>query len=287
MLLYSLPAFTKGDSTPFLSGVARSNKLVKKHGELDLIGASRILLRDWSTGKFARYTSPPKSSTTTAAQSKDMALKKLYEADEAILDSVMPRKELRKSTGLVKLTSGEIDSRMVILEEPWLKEDEVGSVEDEDREDGEMEVDESVSDEEENDDDIDDDADEEEGEEGEEKEEKEEEKEEDMPPPSSKKHKRKRTNEPSTAPPTKKVAFAPDPRSSKRAGIARSLKGMKPEKPTTTKAKPLDFTNSATRPKSKPVGVKPERRAANIGVKGKATTTDAGGDEAYDFGKFF
>ena len=30
MLLYSLPAFTKGDTSAFLSGVARSNQLVKK-----------------------------------------------------------------------------------------------------------------------------------------------------------------------------------------------------------------------------------------------------------------
>lgn len=30
MLIYSLPAFTKGDCTAFLSGVARSNHLVKK-----------------------------------------------------------------------------------------------------------------------------------------------------------------------------------------------------------------------------------------------------------------
>ena len=30
MLLYSLPAFIKGDTTAFLSGVARSNQLVKK-----------------------------------------------------------------------------------------------------------------------------------------------------------------------------------------------------------------------------------------------------------------
>ena len=30
MLLYSLPAFTKGDPTAFLSGVARANQLVKK-----------------------------------------------------------------------------------------------------------------------------------------------------------------------------------------------------------------------------------------------------------------
>jgi len=30
MLLYSLPAFSKGDPTAFLSGVARANQLVKK-----------------------------------------------------------------------------------------------------------------------------------------------------------------------------------------------------------------------------------------------------------------
>lgn len=30
MVMYSLPAFTKGDATAFLSGVARSNRLVKK-----------------------------------------------------------------------------------------------------------------------------------------------------------------------------------------------------------------------------------------------------------------
>ena len=30
MLLYSLPAFTKGDSSAFLAGVARSNQLVKR-----------------------------------------------------------------------------------------------------------------------------------------------------------------------------------------------------------------------------------------------------------------
>ena len=30
MLLYSLPAFAKGDCSAFLSGVARANQLVKK-----------------------------------------------------------------------------------------------------------------------------------------------------------------------------------------------------------------------------------------------------------------
>ncbi|KAF8075980.1 GTP-binding protein [Lyophyllum atratum] len=278
MLLYSLPAFAKGDPTSFLSGIARSNKLVKKHGELDLIGASRILLRDWSTGKFARHTNPPKSSATKTVQSTDAALKKLYEADDAILETIMARKELRKSLGLVKLVVGEIDSRKAILDDPWLKEDKGGD-EAEDEED-EMEVDNSDDGEEESDEGVDAD------EEDEDEEEEEEEMEEEAPPPSSKKQKRKRTNEPSTAPPTKKVAFAPDPKASKQARKTGSLKGKTTEKPMPTQPKILA---SIQRPKSKPAAAKPERKVANVAMKGKATTkvTGAGSDEAYDFGKFF
>ncbi|KAF8960205.1 hypothetical protein BDZ97DRAFT_1834514 [Flammula alnicola] len=82
MLLYSLPAFVKGDPTAFLSGVARSNQLLKKcKGELDLTGAARIVLRDWS----------------------------LYANDEAILAAIPTRKERRKGGGL----------RKAAVEEDW------------------------------------------------------------------------------------------------------------------------------------------------------------------------
>ncbi|GLB33406.1 putative GNL3L/Grn1 putative GTPase [Lyophyllum shimeji] len=286
MLLYSLPAFIRGDSTSFLSGLARANQLVKKRGELDLLDASRILLRDWNTGKLARYTSPPESSsTTTTASSEDAALAKLYEAGKAILDALVPRTQLRKSSGLVKLVTGEVDTRKVFLDEPWLKEAEVTSDEDED-EDEEMEVNGSIGDGEEDDED---DADEEEDEEEEEDDEDEDEdEEEEVPPPPSRNQKRKLVNEPSTTPVRKKVAFAPDPKSSKQAGKAGASKGKAPEKPTTIKTKPL-APNPVTKHNSKPAGGKAQRRVANVGAGGKATTKgpDADGDTAYDFGKFF
>ncbi|KAF5388105.1 hypothetical protein D9615_000031 [Tricholomella constricta] len=279
MLLYSLPAFAKGDPTALLSGIARSNHLVKKRGDLDLIGASRILLRDWSSGKFARYTNPPKTPVAAASPTKNIALKKLYEADEAILELVAPRKELRKSAGLVRLVSGEIDSRQVVLDEPYLEMDE--SDEEDEEADG-IEVDELTEDK----DDEDEDENEDEDQEGDDVEEEEEEEEEVAPPP-SKKHKRKRTNEPAAAPPSKKVAFAPDPKASKQARKAGSLKGTLPEKPM---PKPLATATQVSKPKSQPAAsVKQGRKVANVAAKGKITTkvTGAGGDEAYDFGKFF
>ncbi|KAG5645776.1 hypothetical protein DXG03_005313 [Asterophora parasitica] len=267
MLLYSLPAFEKGNPTSFLSGIARSNQLVKKRGELDLIGASRILLRDWSTGKFARYTNPPQAPAATASPTKNAALKKLYAADDAILETVLPRKELRTTVGLVKLVAGEIDSRQTVLDEPWLEAED--SDEEDEEQDG-MEVNEG-----EGDDEVDEDEAEEENEEDEEDEEV-------VPPSSSKKQKRKRITESAAAPPSKKVAFASEPKSSKQARKAGSLK----EKPTaTTKPKP---SASAAKPKPTPA-VARVGKAANVTTKGKAAAkiTGAGGDEAYDFGKFF
>ncbi|KAG6864206.1 hypothetical protein C0991_011570 [Blastosporella zonata] len=272
MVLYSLPAFAKGDPTSFLSGVARSNQLVKKRGELDLVGASRILLRDWSTGKFARYANPPTTSATPATQTKDAALKKLYESDAAILEMLIPRKELRKTVGLVKLISGEVNSRNAALQSPWLKEEQV----EEGAEDDQMEVDGVVEDD-----------DEEEDKEEDDDEEDEEDEEEEVPPPSSQKQKRKRANEPLAAPPSKKVAFGPDPKGSKQARKAASTKGKTQHKSATSKSKPA-VTDSASEASSKSVTAKPQR-VANVATKGKATAKGSGvGDsEAYDFGKFF
>lgn len=219
-----------------------------QRGDLDLIGASRILLRDWSTGKFARYTTPPKPSTTSKAQDTDDALKKIYEANDAILETLLSRKEMRKSKGLVKLVSGAIESRKAVLEGPWLKEENAHGDEDADAEsdeEDEMEVDGSADDEQE---------DEDEGvEEVDVEEEADEEAEEAPPPPTSKKQKRKRTNEPPVARPSKKVMFAPDPKTSKQARKAGSFKGNPQAKGKTT----------------------------------KTVTLGAGNDEAYDFGKFF
>ncbi|KAF8816517.1 P-loop containing nucleoside triphosphate hydrolase protein [Phlegmacium glaucopus] len=127
MLLYSLPAFAKGDTTAFLSGLARANQLVKKKGELDLAGAARIVLRDWSLGKFNRYTTPPAPTVdaTAAAQlsiklaNPDENITQLYSNDEGILSVIQTRKERRKQGGLVKFASGSIDPRKAAVEEPW------------------------------------------------------------------------------------------------------------------------------------------------------------------------
>ncbi|KAG6833597.1 hypothetical protein H0H87_004224 [Tephrocybe sp. NHM501043] len=274
MLLYNLPAFPKGDSTSFLSGVARSNYLVKKRGDLDLVGASRILLRDWNTGKFARYTSPPTTSTTRTSQPKDAGLKKLYESDAAILETITPRKELRKAVGLVRLISGEVNTREAILEEPWLKEEE----NDEEADDGQMEVDGPGEDVDEED---------EEGEKENNGSSDEEEEEEEAPSPQPQKQKRKRTNDPTIAPPSKKVAFGPDPKDSKQARRAASTGGKTQDiSPTKSKATTYEVAHSISK---KPVTVKPKQKVGNVAAKTKATVKGGGAkdSEAYDFGKFF
>ncbi|KAG2053442.1 P-loop containing nucleoside triphosphate hydrolase protein [Suillus hirtellus] len=129
MLAYSLPAFSKGDPTSFLAGMARASGLIKKRGVLDHAGAARIVLRDWSIGKFARYTMPPGSPTTSSSAN-----------NEGILAILKSRKELRKAEDvkLVRLQPGEAEKREVLLDDVWVIDEEVG----------ENEVDEDTGDEE-------------------------------------------------------------------------------------------------------------------------------------------
>lgn len=152
MVFYNLPAFTKGDDTAFLSALARANKLIKKSGELDLDQASRIVLRDWSTDKFPRYTMPPPpasaSKPVSDKQTEDEASQSLYAADGATLEAAPTRKELRKGLGLVKLVPLEAEARKVALEENWDDEESDGDVEMKEgdgAEDGEAEEGESGS----------------------------------------------------------------------------------------------------------------------------------------------
>lgn len=136
MLGYSLPAFSKGDPTSFLAGMARASGLIKKRGVLDHAGAARIVLRDWSIGKFARYTMPPGSSTTPASTN-----------NEEILTMLKSRKELRKAEDviLVQLQPGEAEKREVLLDDVWVGDNEVSEneVNDEDTGDEEATGDES------------------------------------------------------------------------------------------------------------------------------------------------
>ncbi|KAK1222106.1 hypothetical protein PQX77_015030 [Marasmius sp. AFHP31] len=197
MLLYSLPAFPKGDVDAFLSGVARAQQLVKKKGTLDLAAATRMVLRDWNVGKLRYYCTPPspneQNGNVTGSES-------WYAQDEPILSTLQSRKEMRKEGGLVKLASGTADSRNLALEREYDDGDDSSdeSEEGEGEDFGVMDVD--IDDEEEV---VDDEEDEED--EGEE----EEEEEETAPPPPPTKQKRKRAEQ-VELPAKKKVAFAAD-----------------------------------------------------------------------------
>ncbi len=117
MLFYNLPAFSKGDDTAFLSALARANNLVKKAGELDLVSASRIVLRDWSTDNLPRYSVP--SSAKPNDIQTDQGSQNLYATDSATLEAALTRKELRKGRGLIKLVPLEVETRKLALDENW------------------------------------------------------------------------------------------------------------------------------------------------------------------------
>lgn len=295
MLLYSIPAFAKGDADAFLSGVARANQLIKKKGQLDLTGAARIVLRDWSLGKLARYTTA--SSPAPSSDNAALDAAKLYTNDEPILASLKTRREMRKAGGVVKFSAGAVDTRKVAVDEPW-----VGLVGEDDEDEGEeseedgSEVDQDEEDEE----DEDEEDDEEEMDEGEDTDDHEDD-EEDAPPPPSNKQKRKRGAEPAPpAPPLKRVAFAADPKTTKQAHKAGSPKlKAQQQKPAPIPAKKVEepkqplkaveTTKSKLLVKEKKVV---EKKVANVAAKkakgskpAKSPTTE--GPEAYDFSKFF
>jgi len=250
-----------------------------------LTGAARIVLRDWSLGKFYHYTIPPLSKTTnptpasatesTPAKSVNAALEKAYEKDVSILDDIPTRKEKRKAGGLVRLTAGVADERQVSVEEAWAglqDSDEEESEEGDDVED----LDEGM---------VVDEEDEEESAEEEDDEEQPDSDEEEVPPLLSNKQKRKRPLEKSIPErPSKKVAFAPQlhPKKS-RSGSKRSgdaLVGSTPILPAKhtlmiTSAQQVDsvlkFHTAAKVPeksKSAVAGSKPIK--SSLSVKGSA-----------------
>ncbi|KAJ7590770.1 hypothetical protein C8J56DRAFT_1024574 [Mycena floridula] len=217
MLLYTLPAFTKGDCNAFLSGVSRSQQLTKKRGALDIAGACRIVLRDWSTGKLKWYSMP-------AAATEGV----LSDSDQFILSASPCRKDMRKSGGLVRFASGEIESRAVQVDTPYStgheSPDEEGGSDDqmdEESQDGDEDPDQDESLEEEDED---------------EDEELEEEEEIEVPTSSNKKRKRA-PQEP--LPPVKKVAFASQPKASKaKPSIPKPKKVQKGPKAAPVSSKP-------------------------------------------------
>jgi len=254
MLLYNLPAFSKGDTDAFLSSLARSNGMVKKGGALDLTGAARIVLRDWSVGNFPRFTPTP--ATSEASSLTASSLTKLYKWDEEALSMLRTKKEMRKSRGLVKLIAGDIECRKVDVETAWAGLEPEGDDRDQDQDTG-----------------IEDDEGEDVGMNNEEFEEDDDGDDEPAPLPTGK---RKRLDK-STAPPprpTKKVSFAADPKGSKRARTVGSAKNT-----TQVIAKAKLVSSKLKSPKIVNVS------AGKVSHKSMALST--GGEEAYDFGKFF
>jgi nuclear GTP-binding protein len=153
MVFYGLPAFAKGDVDAFLMGVARAQGLIKKvsqspishsfyliysfsfdpqGGKLDLAAAARIVLRDWSTGKLSRYAVPPAvSGSGTPANAVSPVLATIYEGDAALLERLPPRKEMRQSRDLVRLSSERVDGRTLAFDAPWFSTDAGDEDEDE------------------------------------------------------------------------------------------------------------------------------------------------------------
>jgi nuclear GTP-binding protein len=206
------------------------------------------VLRDWSTGKFPRYTTPQVSSSTTIVS--DTQLASIYAKDGSILSSLKSRKEMRTSGGLLKFTSGEVESRTVAIEEPWKCED------------GDESSDDDVENEWE-------DVDEKEGQA--------------ILPPSPDERKRKRVTE-GPLPSSKKVTFAPRPEASKQARVDASRKIR--EKPTTRALGKMKLVGPGTQPvtkQPKEMGKKKPGKVANVAAKPKLGKTD----DAYDFSKFF
>lgn len=223
-----------------------------------MTGASKIVLRDWRTGKFPRFTLPSPALLENSPA--------VSESNEKILATLKTRREIRNATGVVKLKSGEIERREVELEKTWI-DDESSDDEDEEvdelEEDG-MEVDEDDEDE----DDEDEDEDVEMDDEDEEDEENEEE-----PPQVGK---RKRGQSSKLAPlPKKKVAFS-----------AKNVPSSKPSAPTKSilKASEKPKLSAKSKSKSKPT---PQPAASVSKVANGKASKGKEEDGAYDFGKFF
>ncbi|OBZ71764.1 Guanine nucleotide-binding protein-like NSN1 [Grifola frondosa] len=284
MLLYNLPAFSEGDPNAFLSSVARANGLIKKGGALDLAGASRIVLRDWSTGKFARYTVP---SSPASTPSRNPALADVYAKDEEVLSKLSTRKELRKSSGLVKLRAGVVDTRKINLDASWFAEEDES---DEDAEGAHSEADDASVDleKESADEDIDEDEDEDEDND----EEDEEDEEEEVPSLPTGKRKRGDAKAP-PARPAKKVAFAPEPKGTKQARSAAGARGSQiAAQKAKTKLSALPSEKPSAKSQKKPVFKKAPippatKRAANSSSKKSAASQSKDGELAYDFKQFF
>jgi len=181
-----------------------------------------------------------------------------------VLSTLNTRQEIRKSTGLIKLVAGQVENRKVDIGASWagaeLDEDKQN---DDDDDDGEETGTDDGEDENIGMDDVE--LEEDESEEDEEP----------VPAPAGK---RKRLNKSIVSParPNKKVSFAADPKESKRARAAAGA-AKKATPPVIPKSKLVPSKLKAS-------------KVANVSTgktSQKSTAPSNGGEEAYDFGKFF
>lgn len=152
MLKYNVPYFEAGDIEAFLTGLARANQRVKKHGEPNHEAAARIILSDWAHSTFPYYTTAPKVDMDVdgTVAKPDMS---------AVLSALKSRKEL-KASGLVRFETSPLDSREVFLDDDFtaVAEMDFDDEMNEDEDDEEMgEVDEDDDDDEDEDEDDDED----------------------------------------------------------------------------------------------------------------------------------
>jgi len=107
--------------------------ITRQRGVLDHASAARIVLRDWSTGEFVRYTMPQGTCASVSTE----------RGDEDVLATMRSRKELRRAgdAKLVKLKAGAVEKRDVDLDVAWEEEEGGGGAEDEDGDEDEDEVD--------------------------------------------------------------------------------------------------------------------------------------------------
>ena len=126
LILYNLPAVLEGDLEAFLGSLARREGALYKRGAVvDLVGASRALVRDWKSGRLGWYTLPSSSDKKEEGgggereENVDEKLRAIYARDEKVLAaaSVLLRKEIRRIRGgIVQLSYGRVDERAVDLE---------------------------------------------------------------------------------------------------------------------------------------------------------------------------
>ncbi|KAJ3990397.1 hypothetical protein F5890DRAFT_1399272 [Lentinula detonsa] len=280
MLLYGLPAFPKGDIDAFITGIARSQQLVRKRGVLHLTGASKIVLRDWCTGKIHWYSTPP-SDLAASTPPTEAWLEGLYAKTDEVLTNLRSRKAMRKAGGLVRISPGQVESREVMSEVSYIDSEEFSERDNEDM----LNVDEAGFGEDEDEDEVEDDEVEEKEEEEESAEEVGEpssEVEDEVPPPRSRSQKRKRVD-PKILPSNKKVSFTARSQFSKDELSTKSAVTS-----ATSTRKSSSAVVSATKKdlKSSLKKVKPVANAPSK-IRPPKIAADKSDGESYDFGKYF